>query len=207
MVLPKNIRTQFLARFDELITEGKEIAHSIVVIPPHTRGNVSVLYTQYNWDPQRLGRWKTNCLALLDPFAKQGTKLKEQADRFSKATGKKPEVEYCLGVLEAFRDSLEKGFLDDLVLKVEAEIAADYMAQAEGLLQEGQEGKFDHVPAAVLAGAVLEKSLRTLCSQQQPPIPTVNANGEPKTLNPLIDELKKVNVFNKLKAKHLRGVG
>ncbi len=40
----------------------------------------------------------------------------------------------------------------------EAEIAADYMGQAEELLNEGSSGKYDHVPAAVLAGAVLEKS-------------------------------------------------
>jgi uncharacterized protein YutE (UPF0331/DUF86 family) len=32
----------------------------------------------------------------------------------------------------------------------------------------------------------------------------VNAKGEPKTLSPLIDELKKAEVFNELKAKQLR---
>ena len=67
-------------------------------------------------------------------------------------------------MLEAFRDDFEQGFLDDILLKVEAEVAADYMGQAESLLKEGQPGKFDHVPAAVLAGAVLEKALKTLCN-------------------------------------------
>jgi hypothetical protein len=54
--------------------------------------------------------------------------------------------------LEALREDLEKGFLDELVLRVEAEVAANYMSQAEDLLGEGVPGKFDHVPAAVLAG-------------------------------------------------------
>ena len=36
------------------------------------------------------------------------------------------------------------------------------------------------------------------------PIALDNAKGEPKTLNPLIDDLKKANVFNELKAKQLR---
>jgi hypothetical protein len=90
------------------------------------------------------------------------------------------------------------------ILKVEAEVAADYMGQAEGLLREGQPGQFDHVPAAVLAGAVLEKALRTLCNEQHPPVSIVNAKGEPRTLNSLIDELKKAEVFNELKAKQLR---
>ena len=62
--------------------------------------------------------------------------------------------------------------------------------------------------AAVLTGAVLEKSLRTLCDQQNPPIltfkTTTKGKSEPLTLNPLIDELKKAAVFNELKAKQLR---
>jgi hypothetical protein len=92
----------------------------------------------------------------------------------------------------------------NLLLEVEAEVSTDYMGQAEGLLVEGQPGKFDHVPAAVLAGAVLEKTLRTLCDQQQPPISTTRASGEQKTLNPLIDDLRKASVFNEFKAKQLR---
>ena len=109
--------------------------------------------------------------------------------------------------MEALREDLEKGFLDELVLRVEAEVAANYMSQAEDLLGEGVPGKFDHVPAAVLAGAVLEKALRTLCNQQQPPIATADTKGIPKTLNPLIDDLKKAAIFNELRAKQLRAWG
>jgi hypothetical protein len=71
-------------------------------------------------------------------------------------------------------------------------------------LREGQPGQFDHVPATVLAGAVLEKALRTLCNEQQPPVSIVNARGEPRALDSLIDELKKAELFNELKAKQLR---
>jgi hypothetical protein len=154
-------------------------------------------------DPQRFSKWETNCLTLFDTFTKQGTKLKERVDEFSHASDSKTGVQFRLGILE-FRDDFEQGFLDALLLKLEAEVAADYMGQAEGLLKAGQPGKFDHVPAAVLAGAVLEKALKTLCNEQQPPVSVVNAKGEPKTLNPLIDELKKAGAFNELKAKQLR---
>ena len=78
------------------------------------------------------------------------------------------------------------------------------MGQAEQLLAEGQTGQYDHVPAAVLAGAVLEKGLRTLCGKQTPPIALTNSKGISLTLNPLIEELKKVGLFNELKAKQLR---
>ncbi len=74
------------------------------------------------------------------------------------------------------------------------------MGQAEDLLAEGQRGKFDHVPAAVLAGAVLEKALRTLCEQQEPPIEIKGL----KSLNPMIEALKKAGVINEAKNVQLR---
>ncbi|SDT93188.1 protein of unknown function [Verrucomicrobium sp. GAS474] len=197
-------RVLIITRCDELILEGKAFVESIRVIPPHTRGNVHISYTSYDWDSQRLARWKTNCLTLFDPFVKSDSKFGQQIDIFSKAGGKKPEVQYSLGILEAFRDDLEKGFLDSIFLKIEAEVAADYMGQAESLLRGTQTSSVDHVPAAVLAGAVLEKGLRTLCGQQQPPLEIIKSNGEPKTLGPLIDDLKTSGAFNELKAKQLR---
>ncbi len=77
------------------------------------------------------------------------------------------------------------------------------MGQADELLVEGQSGKNDHVPAAVLAGAVLEKTLRTLCQKQKPSIPTTNAKGNPLTLSPLIVALKKADVFKQTMAAQL----
>jgi hypothetical protein len=76
--------------------------------------------------------------------------------------------------------------------------------QAEQLLNEGHPGKFDHVPAAVLSGAVLEKGLRTLCGKQQPPVAILDSKDNPKTLNRLVDDLKKAAAFSELKATQLR---
>lgn len=94
--------------------------------------------------------------------------------------------------------------LEDLTEMIEANVAADYLGQAEQLLAEGQPGKFDHVPAAVLAGAILEDALRRLCQRQTPPIPTTKSDGSPKTLDPLIADLQKANVYNKMKGDQLR---
>lgn len=88
--------------------------------------------------------------------------------------------------------------------QIEAEIAVDYMAQAENLLEEGQRGKFDHVPAAVLAGAVLEKALRTLATRQGPQVPTTGQKGRPVRLNALIDSHRKTGTYNEATAKQLR---
>jgi hypothetical protein len=204
MRLPKHVRAQYLGRFDDLIREGTAIVSSIQVHPPGKYGNVVILSTRYTWDSQRVEKWKTSCLSLFQPLVSKGTKLYGQIDLFSSTTGEKTEMQIALGILEGFRDEFDKGFLHDFLLKVEAEVASDYMGQADALLKEGAPGAFDHVPAAVLSGAVLEKALRTLCDRQQPQIPIANANGATKTLNPLIDDLKKAGVFNELKAKQLR---
>ena len=82
-------------------------------------------------------------------------------------------------------------------------VVADYLTLAEQLFAD-EPGPHRHIPAAVLAGAVLEDGLRRLCQRQTPPVDTRKANGDPKTLNPLIDDLKGVGVFNELKAKQLR---
>jgi hypothetical protein len=65
-------------------------------------------------------------------------------------------------------------------------------------LGEGIPGKFDHIPAAVLAGAVLEKALRGLCQKCNPPIPIFKNTNEPLQLNALIDALKRADMFNEL---------
>lgn len=73
------------------------------------------------------------------------------------------------------------------------------MGQAEQLLGEGVAGQYDQVPAAVLAGAVLKDALRRLCQRQAPSIDTLKPNGDKKTLDPLIADLQKANLFNKAK--------
>jgi hypothetical protein len=206
MNLPKRLLTQYLGRFDELIVEGEAVLGSFrqhVERSPFGMGHS----TYEHWvceDEGRLNKWETNILNLVQPFIQGGTKLKEQVDQLADLGKGRDGVRMFVSVLKALREDLERGFLDDLLLKVEAEVAADYMGQAEELLGEGQPGKFDHVPAAVLAGAVLEKALRRLCEEHQSPISTIDANGKPKTLHPLVEELKKANVFNEVKATQLR---
>ena len=114
-------------------------------------------------------------------------------------------VVYIKGILQGLKDDYENGFLDNLEERIVANISADYMTQVEGLLDEGQPGQYDHVPGAVLCGAVLEDALRRLCERQTPQVPTDTPNGRPKALNALIQDLQKANAFNKLKAQQLRG--
>lgn len=88
--------------------------------------------------------------------------------------------------------------------KIETNVVADYLTQAEQLLNGNRKRAYTYGPAAVLAGAVLEDSLRRLCARQTPPISTNKPGGHPKTMGTLIDDLKNAGLFNELKAKQLR---
>jgi len=212
-MLPPNLLSKYLARFDELIQKGRAIHDAIKVEPredyqPQRHGvptKISFLETnRYIVDWEAFAKWKINYESLLERVIPPNNPQRKLIEEPRRSSTDKLDLEYSIYILEALKEEFEKGFLGDLLLQIEAEIAADYMGQAEQLLAEGQSGKYDHVPAAVLSGAVLEKALRTLCEKQVPPIATVNSKGEPLTLNPLIDALKKASVFNELKAKQLR---
>ena len=215
MTLPKNLNSKILNRFDELIQEGQSIYDGIRVEP----GKVTRLPTRFQGalrespktiiDEQACKKWTVNFRSLLDHVLPQGSIHRQLLEDQKTFFNSKHRIENQLAALQAIREDFDQGFLEDITLQIETEIAADYMKQAENLLSENQSGQFDHVPAAVLSGAVLEKELRTLCSKQIPPISSTKLNNktkkeEPLTLNPLIDELKKARVFNELKAKQLR---
>lgn len=208
MGLPAALRQKFLQRFDELLEEGRAIHRDIKVIPGESYFTSDGIIRQRNSihsvDWPRFVTWRTRCVTLLGLVI--GTEASHQGALagFAVLKREKGGLEWGISFLEAIKDDFKQGFLEKLGALVESEIAADYMGQAEQLLAEGQSGKYDHVPAAVLAGAVLEKALRTLCGRQTPPVPTAKQNGDPKTLSPLIDDLKKAGAFNESKAKQLR---
>ncbi len=111
---------------------------------------------------------------------------------------------WAIGFLRGIKADFECGLLDDLAAQIGAELSCDLLGQAERLLETGTTGQNDHVAAAVIAGAVLEQNLRQLCQRASPSIPLLTPKGDPKTLNPLIEDLKRSGSFTELKAKQLR---
>jgi hypothetical protein len=196
MTLPPKLKTKYLARFDELIQEGKDIENNLTTSP------LVFLTPPY----QRFIRLKINCISLFDQVLPSGSSQRHIIEQLKQPEeASKIEFVYrnifsrCLSYLQAIKSDFQENLFEDMSLQIEAEIAADYMGQAEQLLAEGQTGQYDHVPAAVL-----EKGLRTLCSNQTPPLPLVDGNGNHLMMNRLIDDLKRAGAFNELKAKHLR---
>lgn len=207
MSLPSQISQKYLARFTNLISEGESIQQAVITIPGKYYEDVFRKTHQHapshRIDRERLTKWKTNSVSLLDQVIPSTSVHRRIIAAVQEITALH-ELVWGISSLRGLADDLENGFLSDISTQIESALASNYMEQAEGLLKEGQSGKYDHVPAAVLAGAVLEKSLRSLCDKQVPPVPTLNSKGEQKTLNPLIDDLKKSGLFNESKAKQLR---
>ncbi|HLP90311.1 MAG TPA: DUF4145 domain-containing protein [Nostocaceae cyanobacterium] len=213
MVLPTKLFNKYLTRFDELIAQGEAIQKTIKIEPGgYAQSRFEIcgqreliqMPDKKTMDDDTFRKWEINCGSFLNQIIPINHIHRKIIDGSEEYYSNESKLKHIIAALKALKVDFEKGFLGDLAIQIESEIAADYMGQAEQLLGKGSTGKYDHVPAAVLSGAVLEKALRTLCSKETPPIPTVNAKGEPLTLNPLIDGLKKGGVFNEPTAKQLR---
>jgi hypothetical protein len=197
-----------MARFEELIRIGGSIRDAIKVNyqehDPWLRGQEPRVTKTEHVDWPAFVKWRANCASLLSRVVSDSSIHREAIGQIPRLRPGKGGVEYLISLLSAIKEDYDRGLLGDLKLQVGAEIAADYMGQAEALLAEGQTGAYDHVPAAVLAGAVLEKTLRDICHAHVPPIDVADPSGHALAMNGLIDALKKAGVFNELTAKQLR---
>jgi hypothetical protein len=99
---------------------------------------------------------------------------------------------HIYGVLKAAYCDYDDGFLTELKHLIRADLLDDFLGQAEILLDQGY-----NVPAASLAGAVLEDTLRKLCD-----INSITYPAKTK-IDSLNTELAKKNVYDKLIQKEV----
>lgn len=215
MALPAKLKKKYLDRLDELIERGEQIDIQ--------RGSKTIrsggsgygafgrepTYRQVptvNVDYDAFRPWRASCVTLLERILPKSDAhsqwLKTANSQHDTASNLIP---WLIARLRAVREDLELGFLDDLGEQIAGEIASDYMSQAEELLGECEATTHSYVPAAVLAGAVLERHLRHICQLQTPPICISKTNGKPKTLDPLISDLAKAGALTSPQAALLRG--
>lgn len=101
----------------------------------------------------------------------------------------------CYGVLRAASDDYAAGMLFDVRSLVAAELFDDFLEQAEHLFDHGF-----HVPAASLAGAVLEDILRRISEAHGIQIP------DKTKIDRLNAELARAGVYDKLIMKRIIGL-
>jgi hypothetical protein len=117
--------------------------------------------------------WATNVLTLARQILGgnhfQVRLLEDSIKSYSGAVGGTRDAKFetllhdTRGILLALIADYEGGYLEDLRLKIRAEVESDFLAQAFRLIEE------DHAkaPAAMLIGAVLEDALRQLCRKHE----------------------------------------
>ncbi len=196
MPLRAELDQKVLTNLDELIAEAERLhARLDVTDPKHDS-----MYRE--WVVKSSG-----FISMLFGNSEQGTTYQNalERNRSSYASWSGKPYEYFsesifrkkIATLKGIRHNYINGYYVSLEQQINANVSADYMAQAEALLGEGTMGQYDHVPAAVLCGAVLENRIRTYCEQQEPAIAIMKPSGEYKTLRSLVAELDKAKAFDK----------
>ena len=202
MSLPRDLDRKIQLSFDELIVEVDVLYSELHENLDDISEDLSARYEQWIVKTSSL-------LHMLFGDTKQEERYRQIIETYSSDERYfdgpvRSSVRRKAATLKGVRDSYVNGFYISLEEQAIANVSADYMDQAESLLDEGIQGQNDHVPAAVLCGAVLEDALRRLCQKQTPPIDIVKSNGDKKTLEPLIQDLQRAKVFNKSVADQLR---
>jgi uncharacterized protein (UPF0332 family) len=102
-------------------------------------------------------------------------------------------LHHHFGILQAAHLDYKNGMLANLRHVIHVQVSDDFLTQAEALFSQGY-----YVPAASLAGAILEDTLRALCDKHSVPY-----NANKSSLEALNVELGKAGVYDRLIQKRI----
>lgn len=183
------VKTQEIIKqsFERLIDEGRQILQAAGWDGDDYHGKFPPKNDYYRFRTESMNLVRRSCGQDSDHYRE----LKRIAEAKETSTNSYYFV-HCFGVLEAARRDFEGGILFDVRALVAAEVLGDFIEQSEALLDAGY-----HIPAASLAGAVLEDTLRKLCEKHNLTIP---ASTKIDALNA---DLARANVYDKLVQKRI----
>lgn len=183
----------FLSRFAELEELAKKVSASA------WQAFSGVAYV----DMALLSEWRSQSLTLLRQVMPNSVPYTKQLEVFLEDGNKKVLFDRLHGVFKGACQDFKAGMFDNLKLEIESSVSCDFLGQANALLNDGEQVDYSYLPAAVLIGAVLEKTLRSLCENANPKIETVNENGRAKKMSAMIEDLKKAGVVNEIRKRQL----
>ena len=179
-----------IERLRELVGVGEQVLRTRQSLPSNYIGFDDPV------DPEAAYQWFTSVQNIIGRvFGVESQHFKNfTAQQDGKGLTYSP-VRKAQGVLKAAVEDYERGYLIDLRKLVEAEVFDDFLEQANALLAAGYIG-----PAAVVAGCVLEDSLRKL----------VESKGLALAARPKLDlmnaDLAKTGVYSKLIQKRITAI-
>jgi hypothetical protein len=184
MAIPATI----LARFDELILSAEKIKA--------TKWTPTGPWAHDYVNHEQARQWTMSALAIVK------SSLGEDCDNYQEIKKLVPkcalyhEFGILVANLKAAFEDLKGGYFFEARKLIEAEVCNDFMEQASELQNAGYKDA-----AAVIAGGVLEKHLRTMCGTRG--IGPVKPNGKHKMINDMNDELAKAGAYNAHKKKQI----
>lgn len=178
------VEEKILERFDQLIDFGRRVLSTKIYNP----------YGDDEVDQELAMHWLSSSENLIERvFGSNCVHLKKIENTVGSHTylTYSPSVR-VLGILKSAKDDYEYSMLIDLKTIIEAEIFDEFLEQAEHLLNSGY-----FQPAAVIAGCVLEDTLRKMCIRSE-----IEIAERPK-LDKMNADLSKCGVYNKLNQKQI----
>ena len=144
---------KILERIDNLDKLGEQIRHTARLKYPVELDNPMRMSVESGG----FTRWRIGCLSLLGSLSSPNDIYLQEFQEVCKEAYL-DDLERGLGVVRALRDGVEGGYLQKVETLVSAEVFDNLLDMAEHLLDSEYKD-----PAASLAGAVLEDSLRRIC--------------------------------------------
>ena len=183
----------FLSRFAEL----EELAKKVGGSARQAFGGTTYV------NMELLSEWRSRSLTLLRQVMPSSAPHTKQLETFLEDGNKKVLFNRLHGIFKGAYQDFKAGMFDNLKLEIESNVSCDFLGQANALLNDKEQVDYSYLPAAVLIGAVLEKTLRSLCENANPKIETVNENGRAKKMSAMIEDLKKAGIINEIRKRQL----
>lgn len=173
-------------QFKELIAQGERVFTTVWNPPSNVIGG------RRRVDAQGSQQWATSSVTFLGRlFGTNSDYYKEFKKGFT-LPGYESDMKLAMAVLQAAWNDYSSGYLATVNALITAEVFDDFLEQAEYLFEQDF-----HQPAAVIAGAVLEDTLRKLCNENAVVLP-----AQPK-LDSMNTELVRKDVYSKLIQKQI----
>jgi hypothetical protein len=189
MPLPKPTDEKIKSKFEALLSEGKQILQQC-------GWNGRDEYRSHFPSQVDYLRWRTQAINVIERVCGRTSTHYQDIRAIADDDKTKLNSYYfadCFGVLQGAYNDYADDFLVEILLLVRAELLDDFLTQAGALLNQGY-----HVPAASVAGAVLEDTLRKLCDKHAIVYDPAKSN-----LNILNTELARVGIYDKLVQKRI----
>jgi hypothetical protein len=181
-------------RLEQLIAESEQIKATKRTVGSSSP-RVLVIPETYV-DEERARQWAMSAMTILkSAFGEDNDNYQQVKDNLNMCAVYR---NFCImqASVKAALEDLKGGYLFEPKVLLEAEIFSDLLEQAEELQKAGYKDA-----AAVLAGGVLEKHMRSMCSRRG--IGLLKSNGKHKMINDMNDELAKAGAYNALKKKQV----